>query len=126
MLKEAIHIQSRMPAEHVFGLGKNILNERAGDDAQGNFAVDASESEVVDLMAERRDIRPLAGVHIHSEDVFTAKIDVRREIEREGRVSAFVFAETRVIDPDGGGGHDTFKVDEHVAASGLGRQLEAP
>src|SRR5881396_3992094 len=57
MLEEAIYVESRMRGENVFGLGENVFNERAGDDSQGNFAIDAAESEVVDLMAERRDVR---------------------------------------------------------------------
>ena len=125
MLEEAIYVESRMRGENVFGLGENVFNERAGDDSQGNFAIDAAESEVVDLMAERRDVRALGRVHVRSEHVFSAEIDVRRQIEREGRVTAFVFAETRAIDPNCGGGHDAFEVDENMVTGGLGRQLEA-
>src|SRR6266478_3352755 len=114
MLKEAIHIQGWMLGESIFGLCKNILNKRAGNDAQRNFAVDASESEVVDLMAKRWNIRPLGGVHIYSEHIFSAKVDVRCQIEKEWRVAAIVFAKTRAIDPDRGGGHDSLEVNENV------------
>src|SRR5271170_6610905 len=47
MLKEAVHIQTWMFAEHRFGLRENIFNKSCRNDAQPNFAVDSSKCEVV-------------------------------------------------------------------------------
>ena len=64
MLKEAIDVERGMCAENVFGLGEDIFDEGAGNDAEGNFTVDAAECEVIDLMAEGRDIGALGGVDV--------------------------------------------------------------
>src|SRR3981189_488740 len=104
MLQKAIHVEGWMSAEDIFGPGKDILDKGAGNDAQRNFAVDAAESEVVDLGAEGWDVRTLCGVDLNGEHIFSIEIKVRCEIERERRVAAFVFAEARAINPDSGGG----------------------
>src|SRR5258707_804861 len=124
MLQKAIHFEGWMSAEDIFGFGKNVFEESAGNDAQRNFAIDAAESEVVDLVAEGWDVRTLGGVDIHGEHVFAIEIDVRGEIERERCVATFVFAEARAINPDSGGGHDAFEVDKNVAAGGFRWELE--
>src|SRR5258705_8879377 len=124
MLQKAIHVEGWMSAEDIFGPGKDILNKGAGNDAQRNFAVDAAESEVVDLVAEGWDVRTLGGVDIDSQNIFSIEINVRGEIERERCVATFVFAEARAINPDSGGGHDAFEVDKNVAAGGFRWELE--
>src|SRR5882724_865408 len=124
MLQKAIHVEGWMSAEDIFGFGKNVFEESARDDAQRNFAVDATESEVVDLVAEGWDVRTLCGVDIDSQNIFSIEIDVRGEIERERCVATFVFAEARAINPDSGGGHDAFEVDKNVAAGGFRWELE--
>ena len=47
------------------------------------------------------------------------------EFEGEGREAALVFAEARAVDPDRGGGHYAFEVDEDALAARFGGQLEA-
>ena len=42
---------------------------------------------------------------------------MRRQLEGERRVAAFVFAEALAIDPDRGGGHDSFEVDKDPVAA---------
>ncbi len=125
MHEEAVHIERRMRAENVFRLGEDVFDESAGDDAQRNLAIDAAESQVVDLVAERRNIGPLGGVHLHGQHVLSVEIDMRREVEGEGRVAALVFAEAHAVDPDGGGGHHAFKIHENALAVRFRRQLEA-
>jgi len=83
MLNETIDIQARMRGQHVFRPGENILDKGRGHDAKRNFAVNAAEGQVVNLITERGNIRPLAGVNIHDECVLPVEIDVRCEIERK-------------------------------------------
>ena len=73
VLNVAIDIEAGMVGQHVFGLGEDILDERRRNDAQRDFAVDAAEGQVVDLIAERRNVRPLAGIKIHRQHVFPSK-----------------------------------------------------
>src|SRR6202158_3105865 len=114
-----------MRAEHVFGFGENVFDKGAGNDAQSDFAVDTAESQVVDLVPKRRDVWALTGVHIDRENVVAAGVEVRCKVEGKGCVPAFVFAEARAVDPDGGRGHYAFEVDEDVASGGFSRHLEA-
>ena len=105
---------------------KDIFDKCFRNDTQRNLAVDATEREVVDLIAKRRDIRPLARVHVHRQHVLPIEIEVRRQIEGKRRVAALVFAKTHAIDPHCGSGHHAFKIDKDVMAGGFRRQPEAP
>ena len=124
-LNVAIHVDFGMRAKDVFRLGENIFDEAGRNDAEGDFAIDAAEGEVVNLIAEGRDVRPLGGVQFNGENVFAGKIEVRSEFERKGSVAAFVFAEADAVDPDGGGGHGAFKVHKDAAATRFRGQREA-
>ena len=119
----AIHIHFGMRGQNVFGLGENIFDEGGGNDAQGDFAIDSTEGEVVDLVAEGRDVWPLGGIQINGENIFAGKIEVRSQFERKGSVAAFVLAEADAVDPDRGGGHGAFEVDEDAAAARFGRAV---
>ena len=125
VLQENVHVQRRVRAEHVLGLGKNVFDENARNHAQRNLAVDAAEGEVINLVAKRRDVRALAGVDIHGQHVVAIRIEVGRKVKAEGRVAASIFAEARAIDPHRRSGHDAFKIDEHVLAGRFRRKLEA-
>ena len=114
-----------MSGEHVFGLGENIFYEGLRDDAQGDFAVDAAEGEVIDLIAEGRNVGALGGIDFHCENVVAVEINVRRKFKREGREATLVFAQAHAVQPDGGGGHHAFKVDEDTLAARGGGQAEA-
>ena len=114
-----------MIGQHVFGLGKNILNKCRGNDAKRNFAVNAAEGQVVDLIAEGRNVRPFAGIEIHRQHVLAVKIEVRSKVKRERRVSALVLAQPLAVDPYRGSGHGPFEIHEDALAPGLGWKLEA-
>src|SRR5580700_3449253 len=75
-------------------------------------------------MTKGRDVRPLRRVHINGEHVFTAEVDVRRQIERKRRVATFVLAQPHAVDPNGRGGHDPFEVDENPLATCLRGQTK--
>jgi hypothetical protein len=126
MLEEAVHIETGMLAEHRFGLRKNILDKCCRNDAQPDFSVDSSESQIVDLIAKGRDVRPLRRVHIHRQHVFSAEIDVRRQIKGKRGVAALVLAEAHAVDPNGRGGHHPFEVDENAFAARLRWQTKTP
>ena len=50
---------------------------------------------------------------------------MRRKLERERRISSFVFAQLLAIDPDSGSGHHAFEIDENPLALGFFGQTKA-
>ncbi len=84
VLNEAIDIQAGVRRHHILRLGENIFNEGREDNAEGNFAVNTAEGQVVNLVAERRNVRPLAGVDIHDKYILSVEIDVRSEVKEKG------------------------------------------
>ena len=124
MLNEAIDIERGIGVSTSFGRTKMFSMNVGGNDAQRNFAVDAAEGEIVDLVAERRNVGAFGGIDIDGEHIFSVEIEMRGQVEGERSVAAFVFAELGAVDPDSGGGHHAFKVDEDMFASGLRGQLE--
>ena len=125
-LEEAVDVEAGTRGQHVLRLREDVLDEGAGNDAQGDLAVDAAEREVVDLVTEGRDVGSLRGVDVDGQDVLAVEVDVGRQIEREGRVAAPVLAEPLAVDPHGGRRHHPLEVDEHVTATRLGRKPETP
>ena len=126
VLNKAIDIQAGMRRQHIFRLGKNILDKGRRNDAKRDFAVDAAKSQVVDLVAERRDVRTLGRVNIHGQHVLSVEIHVRGQVKRKRRVPALVLSQARAVDPYRGSGHDAFKIHEDAMAAGFGRKFEAP
>ena len=122
-MNETVNIDRR-GRKNIFWTNENILDECRGHYTQGNFPVDAAEGEVVDLVAEGGNVGAFAGIDVDRKDVLSVEIEMRRQVEGERSVSTFVFAELGAVDPDSGGGHHAFEVDEDVLASGLRRQPE--
>ena len=56
-----------MRAQDILGLRENIFDVSCRDDAQCDFAIDPAEGEVVNLIAEGRDIGALRRIHIHGQ-----------------------------------------------------------
>ncbi len=112
--------------EDVLRGGKDVIEEGFRNDAERDFAVDAAEGEVVDFVAEGRNVGALGGVDLNGEDVIAGGVEDRRSRQLEGErgVAAFVFAELLAVEVDGGGGHDAFEVDENALAHGGLGQLE--
>src|SRR5882724_184110 len=125
VLKIASDIEGGVVSQHIFGFGEDILKERRRNNKQRNFAVNAAEGQVVDLMAERRNVRSLAGIDIHRQQVLSVEIEVRCKVKGKRRVATLVFAQLLAVDPNGGGGHDAFEVHEDAATPCLGRKLKA-
>src|SRR5882724_7998181 len=70
-LNEALNLHAGVRSQHVFRLGENILNKRRRHDAERDFTVNTAEGQVVNLIPERWDVRPLTGVNIHDEYVLS-------------------------------------------------------
>src|SRR5580698_4891921 len=113
-----------MLAQYVFRLGEYILEKCPWYHAQGDLTINASERQIVNLVAEGRNIRPLARIHIHGQNIFAVNIKMRSEIETERRVSAPVFSDPRAVDPHGGCRHHAFEVDKYVPSARFRRELE--
>ena len=122
---EAIHVERGVIGQNVLGLGENIFDKCRRNDAQGDLAINAAEGQVVDLVAEGRNVGAFGGIDVDRENILAVEIKVRRQVERERRVSALVLAEALAVDPDGGGGHHAFEIDEDALAPGFGWKLEA-
>src|SRR5271154_2121266 len=125
MLAVRVNIDGRRATEDVFWLGEDVLDESLRDDAQGDFAIDAAEGQVVDLVAEGRNIGAFGRVEIDGQQVVSVEVNVRSELETERSVAALVFAEFGAVDPDGRGGHRAFEVYEDTPALSFGGELEA-
>ena len=119
--EENIYVKTWIRSEHILGAGEDVVDVGGGDDAQRDFAIDAAEGQVVDLVAEGRNVGALGGVDLDDENILGVGMKVIGEVEGEGSESAFVLAEGNAIDPDGGCGHDAFEVYEDALARGLRR-----
>src|SRR5580704_1310671 len=115
-----------MFAGHSLGFRENIFNKSCGNDAQPNLAIDSAKSKVVNLISKGRDVRTLCRVHVNGEHIFSAEINVRRQIERKRRVAALVLTELHTVNPNRRGCHHTFKVNENTLAARLGGQTKSP
>src|SRR5689334_20843217 len=69
------------------GTDEDVVDPGGGNDTQSNFAVDAAEGEVVDHVAKGRNVGALGRVKLYDEDVVAAEVQMRRELERKGRVA---------------------------------------
>src|SRR5208337_2922572 len=123
-LNVAVHFHAWMSSQDVFRFGKNIFDKGGWNHANRNFTVNAAESQVVNLEAERRNIRPLCGVNIDRKNIVFPEFDVGREIKRKWSIATFVFAQSHAIDPNRRGRHDSFKINEDVFATYIGGQFE--
>jgi hypothetical protein len=86
--------------KRVHRLGEHVLDKHRRHDAQRDFAIDAAEGQVVDVLAEGRDIGPFGGIHLDGQDVGRVRLQVRRQIEGEGCVAAAILAELVAVDGD--------------------------
>src|SRR5260370_2341620 len=98
---EARNVNAGVVAEHVFRPGEDIFQIRAGHEPEGNIAVNAAESKVINVASKGRNIGALAGIELDDENIFSVEIEVRRQVERERSVSAVVFAKPHAVDPYG-------------------------
>ena len=120
--EEAMNDEFRRWRENILRLGEDVFDVGLRDEAQGDFAIDAAEGEIVDVAAEGWDIGAFGGIELDGENVVAGPVEVGSEIEGERRVTAEVFRELVAVDGDGGGGHGAFEIDEDaLALSGLGQ-----
>src|SRR5260370_31493682 len=124
--KEARNVNAGVVAEHVFRPGEDIFQIRAGHEPEGNIAVNAAESKVINVASKGRNIGALAGIELHDENIFSVEIEVKRQVERERSVSAFVFAKPRAVDPYGRSRHGATEIYENVTPACCRWQAEAP
>ncbi len=124
MLQETIHLEAGIRREHILRPGENVFDKSGGNDTQRNFAVDAAEGEVVNLMPERRYVRAFGRVNLNREHVVGVKVEVRRQFKGKRCVSSLVFAEANSIEPNRGSRHYPFEIDEDMPAARRGRKLE--
>src|SRR3984893_842106 len=121
MLQKTVDLNAWMCAENVFSSDKDVFDKGRWNDAQENLAIDAAKRQIVDFIAERRNIRPLMGVKLECKDIFTVEVEVRRQLKEKWRVSPSILSNARAVDPHRGGSHRCFEIDEHsLAASFLG------
>src|SRR5580658_10936061 len=71
----------------------DILNECLRHYANLDIAINASESQIIDLVSERRNVRTLPRIQFHLKQVVATEVEVRRDFERKRGVAAFIFGE---------------------------------
>ncbi len=123
--QKTIHIQRGRGSQHVARTSKDIVNPGVGHNAQRNLAIDAAKGHVIDLVAERRNIRALSGVKLHAQHVVAIEMQMLSQLEGERCVSSLVFAQARAVDPNRGGGHGALEIDEDPLSACAGRQSKA-
>lgn len=111
-VEEAFDLDGGGGAEHVGWAGADVFEKGLGDDAERDLAIDAAEGEVVDLVAEGRDVGAFGGVDVEGEKIFAGGVEMLGQLEGKRRVASAVFAELRAVEVDGGCGHNAFEVDE--------------
>ncbi len=79
--EEAVDVEAGLAAEDVLRAGEDVVDVCLRDDAEGDLAVDAAEGEVVDLVAEGRDVGALGGVELDDENVFSGGLEMLGELE---------------------------------------------
>src|SRR4030081_1927371 len=126
VLQKTIDLNTWMCAENIFGSDEDVFNKGRWNYTQENFAVDASKRQIVDFIAERRNIRPLIGVKSDRQDIFTGKVEVGRQLKEKWRVSPPILSNAGAVDPNGGGRHRSFEVDEHSLTASFLWKLEMP
>ena len=124
MQEEVLNVQRGIRSEYLFGLSENIFDESGRNNAEGNFAIDSAKGEVVNLVPKGRDVRALARIDVDSQNILTVEIEMGSEIEREGGVATFVLAKANAVNPNGGGGHHAFEIDEDMLSLGFRRQTK--
>src|SRR5436309_3159774 len=112
MRKETGNPNTRMGSEYFLGVGQDVFQICGRNNAQRHLTINPAECQVINLAAERRNVGALSRVQLNRQNIFPLPIYVRSQIEREWRVTAFVFTQTLAIYPDGRGGHGAFEVDE--------------
>src|ERR1700749_2061394 len=99
MLDEALHIQCGRAGKNVFGLREDVFEKGGRDYAQGYFAVNAAEGEIVDFVAERWNVCALAGVNLHRKYILAIQVHMLCELEGERREAALIFSQAHPIEP---------------------------
>src|SRR6516225_10441263 len=99
MLYVRIHLHVRTRRQGTLRPRKNIRQKGTRPDTQRHLPIEAAKGQVIDLVAERRNIRPLGGVQIDYQDVLSCEVDVRCQVKGKRRVTSFIFAEPYAIDP---------------------------
>src|SRR5271165_7022320 len=100
MLHETIDIDRGLRGENVLRPHEDVLDKRRRYHTQRDLAIDTAERQIVNLISEGWDIWTLRGIHIHGEQILAVKVEVGRQLKREGCVSAFVFSEAFSVDPN--------------------------
>src|SRR5215472_1812652 len=126
MLYERTHLSVTTRRQGTLRPCKNIQQKGTRHATQRHLPIDAAKGEVIDLVAERRNIRPLGGVQIDYQDVLSCEVDVRCQVKGKRRVTSFIFTEPYAIDPHRRCQHRALKIDENMPAARLGGQLESP
>ena len=113
-----------MVGKHILGLGEDIFEKCGRNDAQRNFAINAAEGQIVDLIAEGWNVGALGGIDLDRQHVLAVEIEMGCQLEGKRRVPALVLAEACAVEPHRGSGHHAFKVHKHALPAGFGWKLE--
>src|ERR1035441_10327167 len=110
------HPERAIVLERTHRFRVDILNKRLWRHAQLDIAINAAERQIVDVAAERWDVTALSRIQFNPKQIVTAEIKVRRDFEREGCVSAFVFGKLVAVHGHRQGGHRASEINKNPLA----------
>src|SRR6185437_15282198 len=106
-------------------MSEYIVDICRGNNPQRNFAIDATEGHVVNLITKRWNICALCRVNLDDQNIVSIRVKMRRQLKRERRKPTLIFAESDAVDPDRRCRHHAFEIDKDAFTSSVSRILEA-
>ena len=101
MLQEAVNLETGFRCEYIFRTREDVFDESRWNDTQPNFPVNAAEGEIVDFIAEGRNVRTFGGIYVDRQHILAGEIEMRRQFKGEWCIPSFIFTQTSAIDRDG-------------------------
>ena len=125
LLNVAVDFHPGICAQHIFGPGKNIFDERGGNNPNGNLAINAAKGQIVNLKPKGRRYPDVRWNPRRQPASSRRQNQCAPSFQRKRSVPALIFTKPHAVDPYGRGGHDAFEVHKHATALHLWRQFEA-
>src|SRR6202023_490763 len=92
-VKEAFHLKRRVVSEWIDRSSDHVFDIERGNNTQIDLAINPAKGQIVDLVAEGRNIVTLGRVHMHSENIVPSPIHMLRQLKGERSITTLVLAE---------------------------------
>ena len=125
-VKEAFHLKRRVVCEWIDRSSDHVFDIERGNNPKIDLAINPAKGQIVDLVAEGRNIVTLGRVHMHSENIVPSPIHMLRQLKGERSITTLVLAELLPVDPYRRSRHRPFEIDKNPLTSLRTWQLEMP